>query len=385
MHRSIKSSKGEKGGGLAIGVLNELEPSWISEGNDEAEAVTVEIWVKGFPIRLICGYGPQEYDKTDRKDLFWSYLSSEITNATKNGAALVLQMDGNLWAGKSIIKDDPKCQNQNGKYFEKFLSEHKHLTVVNALPLCNGNITRRRNTVNGIQESILDFFVVCDKMLPLVTSMKIDKHGLNSLTRYKGKVVKSDHMKVELEANLVFHKEKNHERITVFNVKNKKCQETFLNYTSNTSMFTKCFEPGDRGIIENFTKWQLKLQKALYACFKKGRVTDSEPKLSRVDTLMNEKKKILKLKCITTTEEDKLDEIEKLISKECSDLEYKKLEKVLGELQTESGDTNSTNIWKEFRKAYPKKVRPVPTGVKNIHGKVITNPKEKKGYYTSTF
>ena len=158
LHRSIKSSKGEKGGGLAIGVLNELEPSWISKGNDEAEAVTVEIWVKGFPIRLICGYGPQEYDKTDRKDLFWSYLSSEITNATKNGAALVLQMDGNLWAGKSIIKDDPKCQNQNGKYFEKFLSEHKHLTVVNALPLCNGNITRRRNTVNGIQESILDFF-----------------------------------------------------------------------------------------------------------------------------------------------------------------------------------------------------------------------------------
>ena len=176
-------------------------------------------------------------------------------------------MDGNLWAGKSIIKDDPKSQNQNGKYIEKFLNEHKHLTVVNGLPLCNGNITRRRNTVNGIQESILDFFIVCDKMLPLITSMKIDEHGLNSLTRYKGKVVKSDHMKVELEANLVFHKEKSHERFTVFNVKNKKCQNMFWNYTSNTNMFTKCFESSDRGIIVNFDKWQIKLQKALYACF----------------------------------------------------------------------------------------------------------------------
>ena len=168
LHRTIKSSKGEKGGGIAIGVLNVLQPSWISEGYDEAEAITVEIWVQGFPVRLICGYGPQEYDKSDRKDRFWSYLGSEVKNATKNGAALVLQVDGNLWAGTSIIKDDPKPQNQNGKYFEQFLKEHKHLTVVNSLPLCSGNITRRRNTINGTQESILDFYVVCDKMLPLV-------------------------------------------------------------------------------------------------------------------------------------------------------------------------------------------------------------------------
>ena len=52
--------------------------------------------------------------------------------------------------------------------------------------------------------------------------------------------------------------------------------------------------------------------------------------------------------------------------------------KVLGELETESGGTNSTNVWKEFRKAYPKKSRPVPTGVKNVQGKVITHPEEKK-------
>ena len=72
-------------------------------------------------------------------------------------------MDGNLWAGKSINKDDPKMQNQNGKYFEKFLQQNDCLTVVNALPLCDGNITRRRYTKNGVQESILDYFVVCDK------------------------------------------------------------------------------------------------------------------------------------------------------------------------------------------------------------------------------
>ena len=49
--------------------------------------------------------------------------------------------------------------------------------------------------------------------------MTIDKRGFNSLTKYKGGVVKSDHMKVEMEANLIFHKETKHERFTVFNVK----------------------------------------------------------------------------------------------------------------------------------------------------------------------
>ena len=69
--------------------------------------------------------------------------------------------------------------------------------------------------------------------------MTIDKRGFNSLTKYKGGVVKSDHMKVEMEANLIFHKETKHERFTVFNVKNKQCQEKYLDYTSKTDMFTK--------------------------------------------------------------------------------------------------------------------------------------------------
>ena len=85
-----------------------LEPSWISEGDDDAEAITVEIWVEGFPIRLVCGYGPQENDTTERKDKFWKYLNKEVESATKDGAAFVLQMDGNLWAGNHIIPNDPK-------------------------------------------------------------------------------------------------------------------------------------------------------------------------------------------------------------------------------------------------------------------------------------
>ena len=46
LHRTKHARKGEKGGGLAIGVINNLEPSWISEGDDDIEALTVEIWLQ---------------------------------------------------------------------------------------------------------------------------------------------------------------------------------------------------------------------------------------------------------------------------------------------------------------------------------------------------
>ena len=144
--------KGVNGGGIAIGVLNILDPSYLSEGNDEAEALTVEIWVEGFPIRLICGYGQQEYDKKERKEAFWNYLNSETQKAQQDGAGLIIQMDGNLWAGKEIVPNDPKKQNQNGKYFDQFLQKNSHLSVANALQMCKGGITRVRHTKNYTEE-----------------------------------------------------------------------------------------------------------------------------------------------------------------------------------------------------------------------------------------
>ena len=58
---------GSKGEVWLFGVTNYLNPSWISEGDDNTQALTVEIWMEGFPIHLICGYGPQEYDGKERK------------------------------------------------------------------------------------------------------------------------------------------------------------------------------------------------------------------------------------------------------------------------------------------------------------------------------
>ena len=107
LNRTKDAPKGEGGGGVAIGVQNTLQPSWVSEGDDNSETITVEIGVEGFPIRLICGYGPQEYEGTIRKDKIWKYLDTEVKIAKEDGAGVILQMDGNLWAGKNIIFYDP--------------------------------------------------------------------------------------------------------------------------------------------------------------------------------------------------------------------------------------------------------------------------------------
>ena len=62
-------------------------------------------------------------------------------------------MDGNLWAGKKIIKHDPKAQNGNEKYLKK-----QNLNVINALEMCEGKFTRMKHTKNGTQETNIDFF-----------------------------------------------------------------------------------------------------------------------------------------------------------------------------------------------------------------------------------
>ena len=149
---------------------------------------------------------------------------------------------------------------------------------MNALPLCHGKITRARNTSKGTEKSILDFFLVCNQILPLVTKMEISENGENALTRYRGeKIVKSDHNMLHCEVNLNFHKQKKHDQVEMFNLTNKECQAKFKMFTSNTNLFSKCFE-SDESIDIQFNRWKRKLIKSLYACFRKIRINQNKEK-----------------------------------------------------------------------------------------------------------
>ena len=51
---------------------------------------------------------------------------------------------------------------------------------------------------------------------------------------------------------------------------------------------------------------------------------------------------------------------------------------MLGNWENDSGVTNVTNMWRQFKKAYPKNTRALPTGALDIEGKIVTNPEQKK-------
>ena len=81
-----------------------------------------------------------------RKEMFWKYLDREVLEADFEGLGLMIEIDSNCWAGNNQIPNDPNIQNSNGRLLEMFLNRNKGLHLVNALPICKGLITRKRQT-----------------------------------------------------------------------------------------------------------------------------------------------------------------------------------------------------------------------------------------------
>ena len=118
---------------ICFGVNKDLRSVWISQGDDEVEALTVEIWADDFPVRVVTAYGPQLGDSHERKRKFWQFLEREVENADAAGAGFILQMDSNCHVGKELIENDVNPQNLNGKLFAQFLERNQHFTLINSL------------------------------------------------------------------------------------------------------------------------------------------------------------------------------------------------------------------------------------------------------------
>ena len=151
--------RNKEGGGLALGCEKSLKPAWVREGDEDVEAISVDIFVEGVKIRYCAANGCQEGDLLERKRKFWKYLNKEVEYANNTKAGLIIQLDGNLLAGKSIIPGEPRPKNRNGKLFEEFLKINPQLSVANSLPLCEGLIIRKQVKNNVVEESILDFLL----------------------------------------------------------------------------------------------------------------------------------------------------------------------------------------------------------------------------------
>ena len=106
--------------------------------------------------------------------------------------------DANSRLGYNFFGPDLNPQNENGRIFQEFLERNKNITLLNSHPSCEGYITRCRKVKDKYERSIIDFILICDKILPFFQNMIIDEDKKWALTNFRGKEarrpsVKSDH------------------------------------------------------------------------------------------------------------------------------------------------------------------------------------------------
>ena len=155
--------------------------------------------------------------------------------------------------------------------FLEFLENNPSLIVVNTLDLCTGLITRRRELISKTEEAVLDFFVINEKLRPLLSKMSIDENRDYCFSNY-AQIRKNQRVIEILELDVQFSKRKP-ERIEMFNLKNKACQEAFKEETEDNPKLLEVFENNLPFEFQS-KKWVKNFQSILHKCFKKVRITN---------------------------------------------------------------------------------------------------------------
>ena len=281
----------------------------------------IEVSLDQLNIRCAAAYGPQENDAVEKKLKFWSRLDQEVEKASVSEKGFILQMDGNLHIGPEFLPNDPNSMNKNGKLFKEFLSRNPNLKVVNSLNICEGLITRRRKTVNKLEEAALDFFVICEKIFQYLERMIIDEEKRFVLTNFckkdgRAMAKDSDHLTTLMYLNIKYSKNCQ-KRKEMFNLKNVENQKTFSRITSDSSKHSECFSSG-KNFSEQCEQWEKALKSSISQSFNKIRIT-SKPKIGEIEKCIEERNMLRqKLKLSQDEENDilktRISEIEKKIS-----------------------------------------------------------------------
>ena len=385
-----------QGGGVALGVRKEFQSALIKDGDDETEAISVKLFVKEFPVRIVAAYGPQENAVIEKKQKFWEFIENEANQAELEGDGLIIQMDGNLHAGKDLIKGDPNKQNKNGKLFAEFLDRNKNLIVVNNLDTCEGLITRKREFKDKTEEAILDFMIINDKLRPFVKEMKIDEKKqfkLINLAQLKrnNKFIETDHnsLVLDLKINGQHFKMKREE---MFNLRNKASQEAFFKETQQNQELLKCFD-GKSSFENKSKKWKRNVDRILQKCFRRVRIIKKKKETKTEQLLLKRVKYKNDLKSSTIKEEMKMKirqrikQIEDDIGDEVAYNNFKDVVETIKELGEDVNMNGSgrRKLWDLLKKKFPKTLNVVPVGKIDSRGSLVTKHEDLKHLYLKTY
>ena len=390
----IRSNKA--GGGLLTSVLEDLNPVLISTAKDDLEILTVEADLGPEKVRIINGYGPQEDDDTHLVLSFWQEFEAQIIQAKDDNCHILIQMDANAKVGSQVIKGDPHKMSNNGKLMLDII-ERQNLIITNGLDTCKGTITRERTFENKSERSVIDYIVVCEKLLKHLLEIWIDEDKVHVLarhvkTRNGSKVIMSDHNTMYSKFSLTYGKKPRKIRKEYFQFKCEEGKQKFLEETSSNSKLSSCF-----GETDNFEKNANKFFKTLngifHKCFKKVRVrTGNERELgeSKVQAKLKLKSQLKIFNKNNTCKiarqivAEKLKEIDEAVAEEESDRNIKVVKEHINSIETLEGNFSQLGLWKLKQRLCPSNSDP-PMAKHDEKGNLITAPETLKKLYLETY
>ena len=369
-----------KGGGLLSLICKSFDPVLVYEGDDDIELLVVQGTIGKLKVRFINAYGPQEDDTSERIMSFYEALEEQIISAFDNGCGIIMECDANAKLGWDIIKNDPNAQSNNGVLLWSLVSRN-NLTVVNSLDVCNGTITRKRVTKIITETAVLDYFIVCDRMLTHVTKMEVDEKRVDILTKYagkkgNGKLVESDHNLLIMYFDIHYEKEVKNPRIEFFDFNNLESQQLFFTETSHNKL-TNCFRDGC-SVEENSQRFEKVFTRIVHKCFKKVRL---RPK--KVDVVKEKLKQLDKLKTGKHNRES-IEALEEEIQQTCAAENARIIREQVEQLLDVDGNFSPNLMWKVKSKVC-KRVCDPPMAKKDNKGNLITAPSQLKQLYIDEY
>ena len=247
--------------------------------------------------------------------------------------------------------------------------------MVNALPICESTITRQRKTTKGIERSILDVYIVCTIVLPLIKDMTINHMRNYGLSNFKaknitGKVTFTDHHPVILELDLLIPTVKT-VRKCQYNFKDKEGQTLFYHMTDNTSKLEIALSTV--GTFQTQVKlWEKQLNSFIYQSFPKIRHRKRKFEEDEVGFLLEARKKLKRNTPTAQTEID-IDELEIRIAAKTEHQYNKIVNETLGGITGEDGKFNGNGLWKQTRHIFPTNKTPNVIALADKNGNIITN------------
>ena len=387
---------GKTGGGLLTSVTEDLDPVLIYTASDDTEIMTVEIKIGTEYIRIINGYGPQEYDEARKILSFWQELEAEVVKAKDLGRKIIIQMDANAKLGSKIIKGCPHNISNNGQLL-KDLVERQDLVVANALEICKGSITRERTFENKTEKSIIDYIIISRDLSKTVTEMKIDEDKEYVLARYiktrsGTKIINSDHNMLSCRFSLVFNKKPKKIRQEFFKYKNEEDRKKFLKETSESTKFRKCFDNTENFEISS-NKFFKTLKNTIQNCFKKVRVVQGQNKKLGNPSIQEKLKQNTKLKaflkinkCKADQEvaESRLSEIEETIANELASYNAETVKDYVENMENLDSSFSQLGLWK-LKKKLCSKIFDPPMAKNDKNGNLVTSTEALKNLYLETY